>query len=79
MSQFYTARTLARYLNTRGGAVYGFAPQPPSGFTWKRSVKTAIPGLFLASSYAATGGFTGAIAAGASAADLILSRQGPGR
>ena len=37
-----------------------------------RSAKTPIPGLYLASSYAGSGGFTGAILAGGTAADLIL-------
>jgi hypothetical protein len=49
---------------------------PPSGPIWKgpeRSPKTAIPGLFLASSYAGSGGFTGAIMAGAAAAERVLA------
>jgi phytoene dehydrogenase-like protein len=36
------------------------------------AAKTPIPGLYLASSYAGSGGFTGAILAGGTAADLIL-------
>jgi hypothetical protein len=38
-----------------------------------RSVRTAIPGLYLASAFAGFGGFTGAIKAGGDAADCILA------
>jgi phytoene dehydrogenase-like protein len=75
-SVFSTASTLSAYLNAPAGAIYGFAPLPPSGPIWKgpeRSPKTAIPGLFLASSYAGSGGFTGAIMAGAAAAERVLA------
>ena len=75
-SAFNTAGTLNTYLNAPEGAIYGFAPLPPSGPIWKgleRSSNTAIPGLFLASSYAGSGGFTGAILAGANAAERVLS------
>jgi phytoene dehydrogenase-like protein len=79
-SQFGTALTLARYLNAPAGAIYGFAPAPPSGPIWRgiqRSPATAIPGLFLASAYAGAGGFTGAIRGGATAAEIVLAqRQG---
>ena len=52
---------------------YGFDPAPPqhsflSGMA--RSPRTAMPGLFLASSFAGAGGFTGAIRSGAGAARL---------
>jgi phytoene dehydrogenase-like protein len=75
-SEFNTARSLASYLNAPDGAVYGFAPVPPSGPIWRgigRSPKTPVPGLYLASSYAGAGGFTGAINSGASAADLAMA------
>lgn len=77
-SQFNTARSLATYLNAPQGAIYGFAPVPPSGPIWRgvgRSPKTAISGLYLASAYAGTGGFTGSIVAGAGAADLIIAKS----
>jgi len=77
-SVFGTASTLNAYLNGAQGAIYGFAPVPPSGPIWKgydRSPTTAIPGLYLASSYAGSGGFTGAIQAGAEAASLILANR----
>jgi phytoene dehydrogenase-like protein len=74
-SQFNTARSLANYLNAPDGAIYGFAPLPPRGPMWQgigRSSRTPIRGLYLASSYAGSGGFTGAIVAGSQAADLVL-------
>ncbi len=74
-SVFNTARSLHAYLNAPEGAIYGFAPLTPRGPVWKgpaRSPKTPIPGLYLASAYAASGGFTGAILAGGAAADRVL-------
>ena len=62
-----TAATMHAVLNTPGGAVYGFAPE-----TLMRSPRTAVPGLFLASAWAAGGGFTGAMIGGASAARAAL-------
>ena len=73
-SVFNTALSMRNYLNAPDGAIYGFAPLPP-GPIWRgtgRSPKTPISGLYLASSYAGSGGFTGAILAGGTAADLIL-------
>jgi phytoene dehydrogenase-like protein len=75
-SVFSTASTMRNYLNAPEGAVYGFAPVPPSRSIWNgpdHSPRTPIPGLYLASSYAGSGGFTGAILAGGNAADLILA------
>jgi phytoene dehydrogenase-like protein len=77
-SVFNTAMSMHTYLNAPEGAIYGFAPLPPSGPIWRgtgRSPKTPLPGLYLASSYAGSGGFTGAILAGGNAADLILQRK----
>lgn len=74
-SVFSTASTMNSYLNAPDGAVYGFAPVPPAGPFWQgagRSPETPIPGLYLASSYAGFGGYTGAILAGASAAEQVL-------
>jgi phytoene dehydrogenase-like protein len=73
---FNTACSMRDYLNAPDGAIYGFAPLPPSGPIWRgqaNAPKTPIPGLYLASAYAGTGGFTGAILAGAMAADCILA------
>jgi phytoene dehydrogenase-like protein len=76
-SVFSTASTMSSYLNAPQGAVYGFAPLPPRGPFWKgseRSPRTAIPGLYLASAYAGSGGYTGVILAGAAAAREVLKR-----
>jgi phytoene dehydrogenase-like protein len=75
-SVFNTALSMHNYLNAPEGAIYGFAPLPPSTPIWRgtgRSPKTPIRGLYLASSYAGSGGFTGAILAGGNAADLVLA------
>jgi hypothetical protein len=71
-----TARTLHEYLNTPGGAVYGFALQPPVGAPKgaPQTVATSVPGLLLASAYAGFGGFTGAMGSGAAAAQAALKR-----
>jgi phytoene dehydrogenase-like protein len=77
-SVFSTASTMSTYLNAPEGAIYGFAPLPPSGQIWRgpeRSPNTALPGLYLASSYAGSGGFTGAIPAGAAAAKQALANR----
>ena len=71
-----TASSMSSYLNAPQGAIYGFAPSPPktaNGYGLGRSPRTAIPGLYLASAYAAAGGFTGAMMGGAAAADAILA------
>ena len=54
-SVFNTALSMRNYLNAPEGAIYGFAPLPPTTPIWRgtgRSAKTPIPGLYLASSYA---------------------------
>jgi all-trans-retinol 13,14-reductase len=69
--EFATARTMREYLNTPGGALYGFAPNVPQSMLLAgppRTPKTTIPGLWLASSFAGAGGFTGAMSAGGAAA-----------
>jgi len=75
-SVFNTAHSMTSYLGTPEGAIYGFAPLPPKGPICRgldRSVRTAIPGLYLASAFAGFGGFTGAIKAGGDAADRVLA------
>ena len=72
---FVTARSTRDYLATPGGAIYGFAPEPPTRSILAgipRSPRTPIPGLFLASSFGGSGGFSGAMGAGAKAARLAL-------
>ena len=51
-------------------------PSGRAGIASVRSPNTPIPGLYLASSYAGSGGFTGAILAGAAAAKTILASRG---
>jgi len=75
---FNTALSMNSYLGTPDGAIYGFAPLPPTGPVRRgvdRSAKTAIPGLYLASAFAGFGGFTGAIKAGGDAAERILAER----
>jgi all-trans-retinol 13,14-reductase len=71
-----TARSVREYLGTPEGAVYGFAHPPPRTSILRgvpRSSRTAIPGLYLASSFSGFGGYTGAMGAGADAARLIAA------
>lgn len=64
-----TAYSMRSYLNAPHGSVYGFAPVPATA----QSARTPVPGLYLAGAYAAAGGFNGAIAGGAAAADAVLA------
>jgi all-trans-retinol 13,14-reductase len=73
---FLNARSMHNFLNTPEGAIYGFAPRPPERPIWAgipRSPRTPVPGLYLASSFAGGGGFTGAMLSGAGAADVALA------
>lgn len=70
-----TARTMRDFLNTPGGAVYGFAPNVPERSLLSgppRTPETSIKGLWLASSYAGYGGFSGAMWSGGAAAKAAL-------
>ena len=67
-----TAQTMQHYLNTADGAVYGFAPEGTLFDALKRGPRTAIKGLWLASAYAGSGGFTGAMFGGAQAAEQAM-------
>jgi phytoene dehydrogenase-like protein len=67
-----TADTLAHYLNTPGGAVYGFAPEGSLADVFRFIPRTRIDGLWLASAYTFGGGFTGAMLGGAEAARQAL-------
>jgi all-trans-retinol 13,14-reductase len=71
------AQSMAGYLNTPEGAVYGFEPLPPeapilAGFP--RTPRTPVRGLYLASSFGGEHGFNGAILSGAEAARLAMSQ-----
>jgi phytoene dehydrogenase-like protein len=73
---FLNARSMHGFLNTPGGAIYGFSPIPPERPIWSgipRAPRTPIPGLYLASSFAGAGGFTGSMLSGAYAAQLALA------
>jgi phytoene dehydrogenase-like protein len=73
---FLNARSMHNFLNTPEGAVYGFAPLPLERPIWAgipRSPRTPMPGLYLASSFVGSGGFTGAMVSGANAAELALA------
>ena len=73
---FMGAASMERYLGTPGGAIYGFDPIPPTEPIWKGmpfSPKTPIAGLYLASSWGGTGGFSGSMASGADAAELAMA------
>jgi phytoene dehydrogenase-like protein len=64
-----TARSVASYLGTPGGAVYGFATEPPAkGRVLPSLERTSVPGLYLASAWTRFGGYTGSIMGGALAA-----------
>jgi all-trans-retinol 13,14-reductase len=72
-----TAETMAHYLNTPDGAVYGFAPEREGSNPLGVTARTTIKGLWLASAYAFGGGFTGAMMGGALAArDAIRAAEG---
>ena len=70
-----TARTMRNFLNTPGGAIYGFAPNVPERSLLSgppRTPETSIKGLWLASSFAGAGGFSGAMYSGGAAAKAAL-------
>lgn len=75
-SSFNTALSVRQYLNAPHGAVYGFAPVPPSPRRIpRRSPRTVVPGLYLASAYAGFGGYSGVVRSGGACADLILGES----
>jgi phytoene dehydrogenase-like protein len=76
-SSFNSALSVRQYLNAPDGAVYGFAPAPPSQARQNpfRSPRTAVSGLYLASAYAGFGGYTGVVQSAGVCADMIL-REG---
>jgi phytoene dehydrogenase-like protein len=74
-SSFNSALSVRQYLNAPHGAVYGFAPAPQQRSTRvipRRSPRTVIPGLYLASAYAGFGGYSGVVQSGGVCADMIL-------
>ena len=75
-SEMATAETMHRYLNTPGGAVYGFAPEGTLFEAVSQGPRTAIDGLWLASAFTSGGGFTGAMLGGAQAAREAMHKAG---
>jgi phytoene dehydrogenase-like protein len=73
-SSFNSALSVRQYLNAPHGAVYGFAPSPPSAThpIPRRSPRTVVPGLYLASAYAGFGGYSGVVQSAGACADMIL-------
>ncbi len=73
---FQSAASMERYLGTPGGALYGFEPLPPATPFWKgrpRTPETPIPGLFLASAWGGSSGFSGSMASGEEAVELATA------
>ncbi len=67
-AEMATARTMARYLGTPGGAVYGFQQIPSAAGRFRPTPWTTVKGLYLASAFSRPGGgFTGAMLGGSSA------------
>lgn len=76
-SSFNSALSVRQYLNAPHGAVYGFAPSPQHATQRipRRSPRTVVPGLYLASAYAGFGGYSGVVQSAGACADMIL-REG---
>ena len=73
-SSFNSALSVRQYLNAPHGAVYGFAPAPRRATRPipRRSPRTVVPGLYLASAYAGFGGYSGVVQSAGACADMIL-------
>jgi len=73
-SSFNSALSVRQYLNAPHGAVYGFAPSPQHATQYipRRSPRTVVPGLYLASAYAGFGGYSGVVQSAGVCADTIL-------
>jgi phytoene dehydrogenase-like protein len=70
-----TAETMRDYLNTPGGAVYGFSPDMDAPGAFPPGPRTAIPGLWLSSAFTLSGGFTGSMLGGALAATEAMQQM----
>ena len=75
---FLNARSMAHFMNTPSGAVYGFAPLPFERGMWAglpRSPRTPLAGVYLASAFTESGGFSGAMRSGAEAARMAVKEH----
>ena len=75
---FLNARSMASFMNVPDGAIEGFAAVPFEHGVWAGfpgSPRTPIPGLYLASSFTAGGGFSGAMMGGAHAARIAMRER----
>jgi phytoene dehydrogenase-like protein len=70
-----TAETMRDYLNTPGGAVYGFSPEVTAIDAFAPGPRTTVPGLWLASAFTSGGGFTGSMLGGAQAATEAMRQM----
>jgi phytoene dehydrogenase-like protein len=76
-ASFNSALSVRQYLNAPHGAVYGFAPAPQRSAQPipRRSPRTVVPGLYLASAYAGFGGYSGVVQSAGACADIILGES----
>jgi len=68
-----TPLTMMRYLNTPGGAIYGFQ-QSAQDSSLLRERLDAVPGLYTAGSWTTMGGFQPTYMAGESTARAVLKQ-----
>ena len=74
---FLNARSMAGFMNTPGGAIYGFAPLPfEKGFRGEPMIATTpLRSVYLASSFTGGFGFSGAMRSGALAAKVAMAAR----
>jgi phytoene dehydrogenase-like protein len=71
-AEIATSRTTKTRLGTQSGEVYGFRPTPSRLFGRPPGVAKLIEGLWIASAYTVSGGYSGAMQGGLMAADAAL-------
>lgn len=74
-AEMANARTMKTRLGTPHGEVYGFRPTPSRLFGRPPSAATPVDGLWLASAYTVSGGYSGAMHGGILAADAALRHR----
>lgn len=72
-AELATARTMQTRMGSPGGSVYGFRPTPQRLFHRPPTARTAIEGLWIASAYTVSGGYSGAMQGGVMAAEAALT------